>query len=164
MLEDYEMHVRKYEQCQKNARLKPSPSHNLHFSVSPWPFFIWALDFISKINPVSRDGHKFIIIATKYFTKWVEAIPMKFAKEGNIIDFLIEYIIFRYGVPSKLFMDNGPRFKGNEIKYFCAKYHIERKFSSPYYPQGNGQAKASNKIIKTILSKNVTKHGKDWYE
>jgi len=41
-------------------------------------------------------------------------------------------------------------------KEFCAKYHIERKLSTPYYPQGNVQAEASNKVIKSILSKTVT--------
>ena len=72
---------------------------------------------------------------------------------------MIEYIIFRYGVRSKLFMDNGKSFKGNEIKYFCKKYHIEIKFSTLYYPQGNGHTKSSNKFIKIILSKTIEKHG-----
>ena len=85
---------------------------------------------------------------------------MKSAKGGKII----EFIIFRYGVPSKLFMDDGTSFKGNEVNFFFAKYHIEQKFSTPYYPQGNGQAETSNKIIKSIISKTIAKHGKDWYK
>jgi len=147
------MHVIKCEQCQNNARIQPSPSHDFHSIVSPCPFSIWAINFIGKLNPISRDGHKFIIIATKYFTKWVEAIPMKSIKGGKIIDFLVEYIISRYGVPSKLFIDNGPRFKGNEIEYFCAKYHIERKFSSPYYPQGNVNPKHLTNSLKVSYPK-----------
>jgi len=90
----------------------------------------------------------------------VEYIPIKLAKGGNIIEFLIKYIISRYGVPSKLFMDDGTSFRGIEVRDFCDKYHIKRKLSTPYYLQGNGQAKASNKFIKSILSKTITKHGK----
>jgi len=64
MLEDYELHIKKYEQYQKNARLQPYPSHDLHSIISPWPFYIQALYFIGKLNPISRDEHKFIITAT----------------------------------------------------------------------------------------------------
>ena len=46
---------------------------------------------------------------------------MRSVKGGNII----EFIISRYGVPSKLFMDNDQSFKGNEAKEFYDKYHIE---------------------------------------
>ena len=41
---------------------------------------------------------------------------------------------------------------------------IEQKFSSVYYPQGNGQAEATNKIIKGILAKTIKKNGKDWHD
>lgn len=50
---------------------------------------------------------------------------MKSIKGGKLIEFLVEFIISRYGIPSKFFMDNGTRFKGNEVKEFKAKYHIE---------------------------------------
>lgn len=97
------------------------------------------------------------------FAKWVEAIPIKSTKGDKIMDFLVKFIISRYGAP-KLFMDNGPNFKGNEVRDFFVEYHIEMKFSSPYYHRGNGQAEASNKVIKSILSKIVVQHGKYWHE
>jgi hypothetical protein len=39
------------------------------------PFQQWGLDFISEINPSSSGQHKWILVATDYFTKWIEAIP-----------------------------------------------------------------------------------------
>jgi len=33
---------------------------------------MWALDFMGVINPSSCEGHKFILVATEYYTKWVE--------------------------------------------------------------------------------------------
>ena len=102
MLEDCELHVKRYDQYQKNANIEYSPSHGLHSIISPWPFSILTLAFIGKFNLISRYFHKFIVTARENFIKWVEAIPINSAKGGNIVEFLIEFIIFRYGVPSKL--------------------------------------------------------------
>jgi hypothetical protein len=42
-----------------------------------FPFSKWGLDFIGPINPLSSAGHIFILIATYYFTKWIEVVPLK---------------------------------------------------------------------------------------
>ena len=45
--------------------------------IKPWPFRGWAMDMISQINlPYSKD-HQWVLAATDYFTKWVEAVPMR---------------------------------------------------------------------------------------
>ena len=36
----------------------------------------WAFDLVGQIHLSSSNGHKFIIIATNYFMKWVEAVPL----------------------------------------------------------------------------------------
>jgi len=48
------------------------------------------------------------------------------------------------------------------MKSFGKIFHIQKKFSFVYYPQGNGQVEASNKIIKSILSKIWYKYKRDW--
>lgn len=40
----------------------------------PGPFQLGAWILLEK-SPPSSQGHSFIIIATDYFTKWVEAVP-----------------------------------------------------------------------------------------
>uniref|UniRef100_A0A2N9EZ34 RNA-directed DNA polymerase n=1 Tax=Fagus sylvatica TaxID=28930 RepID=A0A2N9EZ34_FAGSY len=43
---------------------------------TPWPFHTWGLDLIGPINP-SSGGYIWILVATEYFSKWVEAIPLR---------------------------------------------------------------------------------------
>ncbi|KAH9308566.1 hypothetical protein KI387_036477, partial [Taxus chinensis] len=51
------------------------------------PFMQWGLEFIGMINPPSSSGHKWILIATDYFTRWNEVVALKEANETNILDF-----------------------------------------------------------------------------
>ena len=40
--------------------------------------------------------------------------------------------------------------------------NFEHQYSSSYYPQGNGQVEAVNKIIKTMLQRMVRNHKTNW--
>ena len=57
-----------------------------HISVEA-PFQQWGLYFIGEINPNSSSQHRWILTATNYFTKWIEAIPTRRATDAVIMDF-----------------------------------------------------------------------------
>ena len=48
------------------------------------------MDLIGKIYPASSKGHNFILVAIDYFTKWVEAVPLKNVEQKNVIQFIKE--------------------------------------------------------------------------
>ena len=52
-----------------------------------------GLDFIGEIHPPPLGHHKWILTATDYFTKWIEAIPSRQATDTVIISFLERKII-----------------------------------------------------------------------
>jgi hypothetical protein len=62
--------------------------------IPEFPFLKWGLDFIGPINPPSFVGHIFILTTTYYFMKWVEAMPLKHAKDEQVIYFLDNQYIF----------------------------------------------------------------------
>lgn len=47
--------------------------------------------------------------------------------------------VITYGVPSKLFVDNGKIFKARELEVACAKLSTALIFSTPYYPEGKAK-------------------------
>ena len=77
------------------------------------------------------------------------------------MEFIETNIICRFGITSKLIMDNGIPFKNKDIKALCDKYNIQLSFSTPYYPQANGQVEASNKTIVKALQNFVGESQRD---
>jgi hypothetical protein len=75
--------------------------------IKPWPFRGWSMDMIGKINLPSNKGHQFILAITDYFTKWVEAIPMKSVASKDIINFVKEHVIHRFRIPQTSTTDGG---------------------------------------------------------
>ncbi|XP_026428311.1 uncharacterized protein LOC113324202 [Papaver somniferum] len=92
--------------CQIHGNLIHVPSTPLHSISSSWPFYSWGLDIIGKINPPSSKHHEYIITATEYSTKWVEAIPLRGTTGATIAAFIKEHIIWRFGVPKHIITDN----------------------------------------------------------
>lgn len=70
----------------------------------------WAMDIIDKIHPPSSKGHNFIIVATKYFTKWVEAQQMKKVQQSDVVEFIEHQIIYWYGITETITTDHGTVF------------------------------------------------------
>ncbi|XP_043717569.1 uncharacterized protein LOC122665481 [Telopea speciosissima] len=92
----------------------------------------------------------------------VEAIAMKAVSQANIIQFLKSHIIHKFGLPETITCDNGTVFTGDEVIVFTAELGITFTHSTPYYAQGNGQAEASNKILKGYLAKVVDDNPRRW--
>eukprot|EP00253_Pinus_taeda_P020569 PITA_20569 len=135
--------------------LKPISTEN--------PFQQWGLNFIREIHPSSSGQHKWILTATDYFTKWIEAIPCRQANESTIIQFLEGNILSRFGFPEKIITDNAVAFKYKKIINFCHKFHITLGHSITYYPQGNGLAESSNKSLFNIIKKLLEENKKNWH-
>jgi len=66
------------------------------------PFQQWGLDFVGEFHPSSSNVYKWIITATSYFSRWIEATLTKKATSGETIEFLEEKIIIKFRSPQKL--------------------------------------------------------------
>ena len=97
------------------------------------------MDFIGQINPPSLKGHRFVLVATDYFTKWTEAVPLKNMTHKEVIEFITEHIIHRFGIPQTLTMDQGSSFISKEVRAFAESYKIKLLNSSLYYAQADSQ-------------------------
>ncbi|XP_057849103.1 uncharacterized protein LOC131060024 [Cryptomeria japonica] len=144
------------EACQKfSGKMKYQGALPLRPMQVEEPFQQWGLDFIGKITYHLSGGNRWILVATDYLTKWVEAIPTKQATSRVVIKFMMENIITRFGVLARIITDNCMCFRSEEFNTLCEEYGIKVSHSSPYHPQANGHAESSNKNFLKIIKKTL---------
>ncbi|XP_059070734.1 uncharacterized protein LOC131077143 [Cryptomeria japonica] len=153
----------KCEACQKfSGKIKYQGALPLRPMHVEEPFQQWGLNLIGQITNHSSGGHRWILVAIDYLTKWVEAIPTKQATSRVVIKFMMENIITRFGVPARIITDNSMCFRSEELDTFYEEYDIKVSHSPPYNPQANGQAKSSNKNILKIIKKILGHNKRAW--
>ena len=104
----------------------------------------------------------FVIGATDYFTKWVEAKAYKDVTKNDVIRFIKEMMIHQFGLPQSIIVDNGMAFNGSMVLAFAQEYGIKILNSTPYYAQANEHAESTNKIIKAKLRKVINNNPSNW--
>ena len=97
-------------------------------------------------------GGKTYIVIVDYYSLWPEVYQLKKTTAGDVID-AFKQSIARFGIPDRIYSDNGPQFHAKKYRAFLRKYKIKRKTSSPYHPQSNGLAEAMVKVVKSLIRK-----------
>ncbi|RDY07340.1 Gypsy retrotransposon integrase-like protein 1, partial [Mucuna pruriens] len=150
MESDYCQHVKRCMKCQmyaNNIHMAPSTLHNL---TSPWLFSMWGLDMIGPIKPKACNGHRFILVAIDYFTKWVEA-----ASYANVTKSVVTKHHMPLRLPAHIIIDNGTNLNNKMMTKLCEQFKIKHHNSTPYRPKMNRAVEAVNKNIKKIIQKMV---------
>uniref|UniRef100_A0A2N9G704 Uncharacterized protein n=1 Tax=Fagus sylvatica TaxID=28930 RepID=A0A2N9G704_FAGSY len=128
-----------------------------------WSFSQWGLDIVGPL-PRAPGNRQWLIVATDYFTKWVEAEPLVHITDADSKRFVWKNIITRFGIPRVLVSDNGSQFTSGPFREFCEQYGIRNHFSTPAYPQANGQAESSNKTLLDGIKKRLENAKGRWVE
>ena len=102
LFRDAHAHVRKFQICKVNVGKERTHAFPLHPVTIANPFEQWGLDVVGEINLNSLKLHKYILTTTDYFSKWTKEIPPKVINDIEVIQFLQQNIVTRFGVPNCL--------------------------------------------------------------
>ena len=105
-----------------------------------------------------------MLVGTDYFTKWVEVEPLANIRDVDAKKFFWKNIVTRFEVPHSFILDNGLQFDSKSFRRYCCELGITNKYSTPTYPQGNGQAEVVNKVIVNGLKKRLDDVKGRWVE
>ena len=95
------------------------------------PFQKWGLDFVGPFTPAAaRTENKYIVVATDYYTKRVEAKPLRDNTAASTAKFRYEHIWCRFGCPIELISDQGGDFLNAVISVLTQHYAVIHKKST----------------------------------
>nr|CAN71093.1 hypothetical protein VITISV_000384 [Vitis vinifera] len=163
MKKDAAAYIKKCDKCQKHAPIPHMSSKTLKPISGPWPFAQWGMDIVGPL-PTAPAQKKFLLVATDYFSKWVEVEAYASIKDKDVTKFVWKNIICRFGIPQTIIAYNGPQFDSIAFRNFCSELNIRNSYSTPRYPQSNGQAEATNKTQITALKKRLEQAKGKWVE
>ena len=159
---DVRTFIRNCDPCQRTG----NPAFRNHWPLTPIiplaPFEKWGVDFIGPIQPLGSQKRRYIILATDYATKWVEARATRKDDADTSAQFLFDRIMMRFGVPLELVSDRGTHFLNEVISELTDQYKINHRKTTPYNPKANGLTERANGIVCNILTKVVNSHKTDW--
>ncbi|KAK1421773.1 hypothetical protein QVD17_24388 [Tagetes erecta] len=122
-------------------------------------FDVWGIDFMGPF-PSSR-GHRYILVAIDYVSKWVEAQALT-TNDARVVVAFLRRLFSRFGTPKALISDRGTHFCNAQMERVLARYGVNHRLSTAYHPQTSGQVENANRGIKRILEKTVGANRKDW--
>ena len=154
MQKEAQEYVKKCDQCQRFAPSIHQPRGILNPLSNPWSFAQWGLDIVGSF-PKAVGNRKYLLVDIDYFTKWVEAEPLANIRDVDAKRFIWKNIVTRFRVPHVLISNNGLQFDSKIFRSYYGELGIRNKYSTPAYPQGNGQAEVVNKVIVNGLKKRL---------
>ncbi|XP_070007937.1 uncharacterized protein [Nicotiana sylvestris] len=81
-------YVWKCHRYQIHADMIKIPPNELNGTSSPRSFSAWGMNVIGPIEHAASNGHRFILVAIDYFTKWVKAASYRAMTKKVVADFV----------------------------------------------------------------------------
>src|SRR6266498_874456 len=150
MKDDIKSYIQTCDQCQR--RRKITDENELHSIRIKEPFYQWGIDIVGPLTETSREN-KYIVITIDYFTKYLEARALANANARNVVNFLYEDIICRYGYSKKIISDRGIYFNNQVIENLLERFKIRHNLSTSYHPKTNRLVERFNKTLCESLAK-----------
>ena len=137
--------------CHRNKR-KSSPKEELESSPIEEPSEpndMVAFDIATL--PWSSSQHSYFMIVIDLFSKFIELVPLKDQVASTICQGLLDGWIFKHGPPRIMLSDQGPNVDGTEVRDLLQNFGVEKRHSTPYHPEGDGQAERGVQTVKQVM-------------
>jgi transposase InsO family protein len=150
-------YIKKCADCQKNKHSTHAPygeMQPMELPSEPWSDI--SMDFVTGL-PLSKDpatglSYDSILVIVDRFTKYALMIP--FRRDYTAVQLahvLKDRLIRDHGIPKTIISDRDKLFTSNYWATLMAEIGTQRKLSTAYHPQTDGQTERTNRTMKTYL-------------
>ena len=150
MKSDITRHRAECKSCVVNAPSNPS-SPPLPYEQPSYPFQSVCSDFFQV------KGISYLAVCDRY-SGWLSIFNLAKDDSKHVIAVLRIYFA-TWGIPVTLTTDGQSVYVSQEMKNFLARYGVNHRVSSAYYPQGNKRSEVAVKSAKRMIMQNLGHNG-----
>jgi len=133
----------------------------LRKTVTGEPFARVGIDISGPYNP-TPEGNKYILVISDYFTKWVEAYPMKNMEAHTVAEIVVTQFISRMGVPMIIHSDQGRNFESKLFQQMCVLLGVKKTRTTAFRPASNGLVERFNRTLNEMICTTVKEGPVTW--
>ena len=105
--------------------------------------------------PIGKDGSKkqvYLVIFVDDATRFILHGQFYPVLDQIIVEDAFRQSILKYGVPEKVYFDNGSQYRTKWMNRACAKMGIRLLFAKPYSPESTGKPERFNRVVDSFLA------------
>ena len=87
-----------------------------------------------------------------HFTRFAEVVVLTETSSQTVWQVFFVRWLTIWGCPTYLLSDNGPQFSSKEFQSRCREFGIEKIYSMPYHPQGNGVVESFHQFLTRAVA------------
>ena len=144
-------YVRTCTECQRNKGKKHKPYGELkQLVVAKRPWSEISMDFVEQL-PRCGEYENILVIVDR-FTKEARFIPTRRTMTAReLAETLLSVVFSKKGFPDAITSDRGSLFVSAFLKEMWRLMKVERRVSTPYHPQTDGQTERVNQSLEGYL-------------
>jgi len=127
------------------------------------PFEKIALDILDT-RKLTKKNNQYVLVIYDYFSKWMDAFPLKRHTAGIVAEVLVKNFICYHGIPVRIHSDQGREFESELFRCLLQMLGVQKTRTAPYRAQSNGGVERANRTLLNMLSAFVSERGDDWDE
>jgi transposase InsO family protein len=105
--------------------------------------------------PIGKNGAKkqvYLVTFVDDATRFVLHGQFYSILDQMIVEDAFRQAILKYGVPEKVYFDNGSQYRTKWMIRACAKMGIRLIYAKPYSPEATGKVERFNRVVDSFLS------------
>ncbi|KAK3917082.1 Retrovirus-related Pol polyprotein from transposon 412 [Frankliniella fusca] len=122
----------------------------------------WHVDICGPINPKSKEGFEYILVAVEAFSGWPVVVPLYKQTADEVAQALITHVFSMFGAPQSLLTDQGKAFDSTLFQEIMELYQIKKLRTTAFHPATNGKAERWIKTLKQHLMILVEQDRENW--
>jgi len=119
------------------------------------------MDFLEM--DTGKSGNRYALVFRDYLSKRQEVYPVKDRKAETVARCLLD-LMWRHGVLGQIMHDRAAEFLLDVLQETAKLMGLEQLLTSGGHPQTDGLVERFNRSLKQMLTKLVSKGGRDWDE